>query len=444
MSRFCCRSEGITRPILALILAAAGAAVSAASCAPSETPEPVAAGGGSEDPAAPDLLWTADLVAHLKEEGWEPPWFEGTVRTFPEDHHLAMARAALEDPATTVAIGPTRYRTSPALVLAGREIFRNYHFGTHLYWDFRRAIDHSTGVTSPDEYTRRYGVHRDAEGFFVGIVGVDRGGGEVEYGHSCALCHSRVAPDGAVVDGAANHDYDIGLYYEALRPRIRDADQIFLGDTRLDVMRHQGPGRTDSTVDSAWAPMRVPHLFALESFPHGVRANADMPNLWIQCYRNLNGAYAVDSEIMEALMAYLIAIEAPSNPRPRGAMEARGEQVFRSQRCHRCHAGPDYTSGMVIDHEIIGTDADRIRNGWPKGYKVASLRRLDLYRFYLHDGALTSLDQMFDPARLAPAFQAPGIPEGRRKPGAGVPGHPFGLRLSPEDRAALMAVLMSL
>lgn len=405
------------------------------------------AGCATDKPPAPSkataLPQSWELMRDLKASGWEPPYFDGTVRTFPDGYHLDLARRALGSPTQSVTVGGFVYRTSPELIAAGREIFRTYHFGSHLYWDFRRAIDHATGITKPEDYETVYGVKRDNEGFFVGIVGVKRANGDVEYGHSCALCHSNVAEDRTIVDGMANHDYDIGAYYDALRTKISDPEVITLGDSTLDALRFSGAGRTDSTVDSHYAPMRVPHLYALRAFEHGVRANGDMPNLWIQCYRNLNAAYAVDSEIMEAVMAYMLSLEPPANPHARGETEARGRAVFEAQRCHRCHMPPYYTDGQVVDWSVIRTDPDRIVNGWPKGYKVASLLRLDQYKLYLHDGSLTSIDQMFDPARLQPSYGAPGIPQGRRK-GEGVQGHMFGMRLSPEDRAALVAFLRSL
>jgi cytochrome c peroxidase len=164
----------------------------------------------------------------------------------------------------------------------------------------------------------------------------------------------------------------------------------------------------------------------------------------VQCYRNLNSSYAVESDIMEALMAFVISIEAPENEAPRGDPEKRGEEIFREQKCHDCHSGPSYTSGRVIDWKMIGTDPERIRNGFPKGYKVPSLLRLDLARLYLHDGSLTALEQLFDPSRLDRSYTPPGIPPERQTRGAGVPGHEFGMRLAPEEREALVAFLKSL
>jgi hypothetical protein len=61
----------------------------------------------------------------------------------------------------------------------------------------------------------------------------------------------------------------------------------------------------------------------------------------------------------------------------------------------------------------------------------------------LHDASVTSLEEMFDPARLRPDYE----PKGWNPPGVtrrAVPGHPFGLSLNPEDRNALLAFVRSL
>jgi hypothetical protein len=440
LSRSSSRSEALLAAGIAL--AASLLAVPSASARGAAGTPPLAK--SDRLPGDDHKWWSGDLVESLRKSGWEPRYFDGTIHVLPEGYHLDLARKALREPATNLAVGHFTYRTSPALVEAGREIFHTYHFGTNRFWDFRRAIDYATEITDPNEYARRYGVKRDREGYFVGLVGVRDAGGHLAYGHACALCHASEDESGAIVDGVPNHDYDIGLYYDALRPKVWDGNLIFLGDAGLDVLRSQGPGRTDPSMDSFWAPVKVPHLFALRAYVHGYRSNGDTSNVWLQCYRNLNGDYAVDSEIMEALMAYLMSLNAPPNPRRVGEIEKKGEGVFRAQGCDRCHAGPSYSNGRVIDWEVIRTDPDRIHNGFPKGYKVPSLLRVDLAKLLLHDGSLTSLEQLFDPARLKPAYEAAGIPEGRRKKGAGVPGHEFGLGLSPEDRAALVAFLRTL
>lgn len=76
-------------------------------------------------------------------------------------------------------------------------------------------------------------------------------------------------------------------------------------------------------------------------------------------------------------------------------------------------------------------------------YKIPSLRGVWDRPFLLHDGSLTSLEQMFDPARLDPQYQ----PRGWNPPDIktrAVPGHRFGLSLAPDDKSALLAFLRTL
>ena len=61
---------------------------------------------------------------------------------------------------------------------------------------------------------------------------------------------------------------------------------------------------------------------------------------------------------------------------------------------------------------------------------------------YLHDGSVTTLEEMFNPARLKPDFVSSGfrgVDEHRV-----VPGHEFGLSLKSADRDALIAFLKTL
>jgi hypothetical protein len=56
---------------------------------------------------------------------------------------------------------------------------------------------------------------------------------------------------------------------------------------------------------------------------------------------------------------------------------------------------------------------------------------------YLHDGALTSLEEMFDLARLKEDFVPTGFKPAGMKTHA-VKGHEFGLKLPPEEKTALI------
>jgi len=74
---------------------------------------------------------------------------------------------------------------------------------------------------------------------------------------------------------------------------------------------------------------------------------------------------------------------------------------------------------------------------------VPSLNGVWYRGHYLHDGAVTSLEEMFDAARLGDDFVPTGfIPPGQKtRP---VKGHEFGLRLPPAERGELLAFLRSL
>ena len=62
---------------------------------------------------------------------------------------------------------------------------------------------------------------------------------------------------------------------------------------------------------------------------------------------------------------------------------------------------------------------------------------------YLHDGAVTSLEEMFDLARLHDDFVPTGfLPAGQKT--RAVKGHEYGLRLTVGEKAALLAFLRSL
>ena len=168
-------------------------------------------------------------------------------------------------------------------------------------------------------------------------------------------------------------------------------------------------------------------------------------------------------ETLYAIGKYLLSLEPPKNPNPPPAdLVARGSQIFSQLKCGRCHEPPNYTSGKLtlaagftlpanhpnradVLEETVGTDSDtalKTRKGTGL-YKIPSLRGVWYRPRLLHDGALTSLEEMFEPARLGPEYERKGwTPPGVTK--RAVPGHTFGLNLDPKDKAALIAFLRSL
>jgi len=168
-------------------------------------------------------------------------------------------------------------------------------------------------------------------------------------------------------------------------------------------------------------------------------------------------------EVLYAIGMFLMSLEPPKNAlQPPPDLRARGEQVFMREGCGNCHAPPQYTTGKLTlargwqppaDHPnraditsiSVGTDPGlslETRKG-TGFYKIPSLRGVWARPFLLHDGSLTSLEQVFDPTRLDPQYQ----PQGWNPPGVktrAVPGHTFGLSLAPDDKGALLAFLRTL
>jgi hypothetical protein len=177
--------------------------------------------------------------------------------------------------------------------------------------------------------------------------------------------------------------------------------------------------------------------------------------------RRLRFRYADD--VLYSIGMYVMSLEPPRNPdvAPPDVL-ARGEQVFRRERCVNCHTPPNYTNGKLTlaegwqppaDHPnhddilplSVGTDpglALRTRKGTGL-YKIPSLRGVWYRPRLLHDGSLASLEEMFDPARLSSDY----VSKGWNPPGTttrAINGHTFGLALDAEEKAALLAFLRSL
>jgi hypothetical protein len=161
-----------------------------------------------------------------------------------------------------------------------------------------------------------------------------------------------------------------------------------------------------------------------------------------------------------ALALYVYSLQPPPNPNPVDAKARAGQQLFERERCDRCHSPPLYTNNRItlaegfeppadapedLIRRTVGTDpglALRTRKGTGY-YKVPSLKGVWYRGHFLHDGAVGSLEEMFDPARLDDSH----VPGGFKPPGIrthAIQGHRFGLDLAPDERAELIAFLRTL
>jgi mono/diheme cytochrome c family protein len=167
-------------------------------------------------------------------------------------------------------------------------------------------------------------------------------------------------------------------------------------------------------------------------------------------------------EALYALALYLQSLKPPLNPNPRGPESSAGERIFHREGCPTCHTPPLYTSNKLtlakgfnppkdLPHTLdvlpvsVGTDpglALHTRKGTGY-YKVPSLKGVWYRGHYLHDGAASSLEEMFDPERLSERHVRGGFsPPGMRT--KAIEGHEFGLKLTGTERKQLIAFLKTL
>ena len=173
-------------------------------------------------------------------------------------------------------------------------------------------------------------------------------------------------------------------------------------------------------------------------------------------------SYTMPDELLFALAEYLFSLEPPPNPNAADPRVMAGRQVFQRDGCTSCHTPPLYTNNKLTlaqgyelppDHPnradvmpvTVGTDpalALKTRKG-TGFYKVPSLKGVWYRGMFNHDGSVTTLEEWFNPARLREDFVPSGF-VGYKVTRRAVPGHQFGLRLTAEDKAALIAFLRTL
>lgn len=167
-------------------------------------------------------------------------------------------------------------------------------------------------------------------------------------------------------------------------------------------------------------------------------------------------------EQLYALGLYVYSLEPPPNPNRFDSLAARGKEIFEREGCATCHTPPLYTNNKITPAEgflpppgarevydilpvPVGTDpglALRTRRGTGY-YKVPSLKGVWYRGMFGHSGWCATLEDWFDPRRTRGDYVPTGFNPSGNKTFA-VRGHPFGLKLSIEDRKLLIAFLKTL
>lgn len=367
-------------------------------------------------------------------------------------------------------------------------------------------------------------------------VPVDRGGimpfaryvirkkGEVEVGQgSCAMCHTRVLPDGSILKGAQgnNPSQRVAAYqFRRNSANARDSQRSFgqvpavyrslwatpwLNPDPLSqiarmtvadfasLMEATPPGVDPRGGSSVFHPIQLPDLI-------GVKDRLYLDHTGLQQHRSIadmmryaalnqgadslgnyggfvpadrvafqhvpdldkvpNGRYS--DEQLYALALYVYSLEPPANPNKFDGVATRGQKIFEREGCAGCHTPPLYTNNKLTpaegftvpeDHKkkynilpiSIGTDSNltlKTRRGTGY-YKVPSLKGVWYRGMFPHDGACATLEDWFDPQRLRDDYVPTGF-KGYGIQSRAVKGHEFGLKLSADDKRALIAFLKTL
>jgi mono/diheme cytochrome c family protein len=325
---------------------------------------------------------------------------------------------------------------------------------------------------------------------------------------SCNTCHTRVLPDGTVIPGAQGDNPNdrqgallLAASARAMGPEkataqaqrfVRQFEVPWLTDDvnrliramTLDDLVRAGtaipPGVSARANTSMLLPPQIPDLIGVQErrfLDHtGYIRQRDIGDLMrystlaqdvfvadrypaSQSDKPAIPAVRYSDPQLYALASYLYSLRPPANPNRFDARARRGEALFASEKCGQCHTPPLYTSNRLIAADGFEAPADaadvipghigvdpRYALDSRKGtgyYKIPSLKGVWYRGPFGHNGSAATLEDWFDPARLSPDYTPTGF-KGYDGKTRSIPGHPFGLRLAPAQRADLLAFLRTL
>ena len=216
---------------------------------------------------------------------------------------------------------------------------------------------------------------------------------------SCAMCHSRVMPDGTVVKGGqGNFPFDRAFAYDirhgggqidhvrALHQMlysaswVRPEEQARISKMSIEEFAEWHhplpPGVLARTRTSPDIPVRIPDLFELKDRAYldatGLQRHRDIADL--MRYASLNqqiddlssfGEFVPfeqffklpppehltnlrhSDEQLYALAMFVYSLEPPRNPNRMDELAMRGKRVFEREDCGRCHTPPIYSNNRL-------------------------------------------------------------------------------------------------
>jgi hypothetical protein len=347
------------------------------------------------------------------------------------DSEGGASPTALSADATPLRIlRPLLSEDDPALLDLGREAFRRYPVQLAPYLQ--------VAVVSR-EAARRYGLWVDDRRGVGGLVRARVAGGSGAIALTCSTCHSSM--QGAnLVDGLSNAALDLGA-------AMVDASRRTMDASLEAAIASWGPGRVDVSSHTGKEPARIADIRPVAWLGYlqqdATVEQRTFTSLVIRIETLIttshNETVRPPRVVALALAAYVrgMAKQLPDEGVAAAKFPA-GKAVFESH-CIRCHVPPSLTGppvplGVIGTNPTLGLSPDRGTGA----YRVPSLHGVGTRGPLLHDGTLSSLQAMFDPARLITSRVEPLHGSGP------TPGHPYGLDLDEADRVALVSYLRAL
>jgi mono/diheme cytochrome c family protein len=343
----------------------------------------------------------------------------------------------------------------PALIAAGKEIFRFDTFGDEAQWTGALKMHEVISAAVDPVTALSVGLKVDAEALPAAVVkGIQDGSisltspattvaliklnavvgvvGKVEtingtdvltkVGITCALCHSTVdnsftAGIGKRLDGWANRDLNPGAII-ALSPALTAAQKA--------VYNSWGKGKYDPryNLDGKNGPQVIPPAYGLEGI-HRITSTGDGFDI---AYWNryvavtqmgglghfeesrtgvsiTNGTVDLVSSKLPALQAYQLSLVAPTPPAGSfdTAAAVRGKLLFSGKaQCISCHSGAEFTDANTRLHSPLETVSEPEAPGVPsyasrsatKQYRTAPLKGVWQHAPYFHNGSAATLDDV--------------------------------------------------
>lgn len=291
-----------------------------------------------------------------------------------------------------IVFDPSRLRTEEDWIRAGKTVFHSpIAYDVIITQDDLKKPEWYKKVSAP--------VAKDGTMHFI-RYGI-REKGKVEVGIlSCATCHTRLMPDGTLLDGGqGNFPYNraIAWSYQARQTEdfVRGDIKLMYGTPWLNPDPHAAltsgtmaemlareeslpPGVVARNGTSPLYPTAVPNIIGVKDRRYldatGLIRHRSIGDLmrYIALAQGIDfvsrygsfipraegnppvlpdpttlEAKRYSDEQLYALALYVYSLQQPPNPNKFDALASRGEKIFKSENCSGCHTPPLYTNNAL-------------------------------------------------------------------------------------------------